>query len=93
MKQHGARCSVQGADHLARLFAAKGNGEWPQKVCVTQAFSEEQVRRVIRCWGRKLSYVAGEGSEGKMPALQGCCRAARVKDVLRELSRYEQRLW
>lgn len=95
MKRHGARWSVKGADHLARVLAAQGSGEWPRREHVEKEWvSEKGTNREMRKWGRKLAQVAGEWLRGSMPALQGVAAGRPwVKYVLRELSRFDQRLW
>ena len=95
MKRHGARWSDRGADHLARVLAAKGSGELERLSGEkSERVSEERVRRVMRNWGRKLARAAGDWLEGGMPALQGAAAGRPwVKYVLRELSRLDQRLW
>jgi len=92
MKRHGARWSEAGADHLARLLAARANGELPEAARQVWRAQPELIRRAA---GDKPICTEGCPSgqdpsawlQASMPALYGpSADEPWVKYVLRVLA-------
>ncbi|APC08916.1 ISLre2 family transposase [Neomoorella thermoacetica] len=93
MKRHGARWSNKGADHLARLLAARANGELKEAVRLFWQAQPETIRQAvgdkpIRTEGRKHGQDPEEWLRASVPALYGPASGEPwVKYVLRVLTK------
>lgn len=93
MKRHGARWSNTGADHLARLLAARANGELSEVARQVWQAQPELIRRVagdkpIRAEGRLPGQDPAAWLRASLPALYGpAADEPWVKYMLRVLTK------
>lgn len=97
MKRHGARWSSAGADHLARLLAARANGELSEFMPRARPMNQELLARLASppVLVREALAAIGDDPAGwlraSLPALEGPHAAKPwVKWCLREITRIPQ---
>ncbi len=91
MKRQGARWSDAGADHLARLLAARANGELQAAVRAKRQAEPERAQRLLRDRQLIADLEAAQDPEAwlraRVPALYGPAAGAPwVKHVLRQIA-------